>query len=103
MNRLWIPLVVSEALLERERVKVKVKRHPSETKRALWSDLSKQPLTSTSNDVSLAVSGAERVANSSSKHCRKKVSLRLYRGGGFKIVFRQKLVGGITHTGLILQ
>jgi hypothetical protein len=103
LNRLRVPLVLSQALLKREGIEVEVKGNPSEAKWTLRGYLSEQPLSRATHDVTLAMSSPERVADCSRKHRRKKISLRLHRGGGFKIIFGQKLVGGITHTSLILQ
>lgn len=97
LNRLWISFVLTKALLKRDRIKIEVQRYPREAKWPLRRNFSKQPLTSTSNNVTLTVGCPKSVANGSCQNRCQKISFRFYRRGCFCIFFGQKLVSRIAH------
>jgi hypothetical protein len=98
LNSLWVPFVLTEALLKGDRVEIEVKRNPGKTEWTLRSNLSEQPLTSAANNVTLTVRCAKCITDRSRENRRKKVSLRFYGGRYFSLVLRQELVRRITHT-----
>lgn len=87
LNLLRRILVRPERSLKLDWVEVKVERHPSEAKGALWGEFSKEPLSCTSYNVPLAVRCSKRIADSPRQNCCQKVSFRLYGRVSFAFLF----------------
>ena len=98
LNRLRVPLVLTEAFLQRAWVEVEVQGHPREAERALRCDLAEEPLARAANYVALTVCSSERITDRPSEHCRKKISFRLNGGRYLSLIFGQELVRRIAHT-----
>jgi hypothetical protein len=83
---LGIVLVAAKAVLQSDRVQIKMGGDPRETEGLLRGQRTEEPLTCTAYDVTLTMSGSESITDSAGEYSSKKITLRFDRRMGVEFV-----------------